>query len=65
MTRTGLALARTMREAHVARLFPLDAPHVVQRVLRDVRLEGFLFTETEIWPTWLWRSRPSACRRSW
>jgi 3-deoxy-D-manno-octulosonic-acid transferase len=42
-----------MREAHVARLFPLDAPGVVARVLRDVRLEAFLFTETEIWPTWL------------
>jgi 3-deoxy-D-manno-octulosonic-acid transferase len=53
LTRTGLALARTMREAHVARLFPLDAPQVVRRVLRDVRLEAFLFTETEIWPTWL------------
>jgi 3-deoxy-D-manno-octulosonic-acid transferase len=53
LTRTGLALARTMREAHVARLFPLDAPGVVARVLRDVRLEAFLFTETEIWPTWL------------
>jgi 3-deoxy-D-manno-octulosonic-acid transferase len=53
LTRTGLEVARTMREAHVARLFPLDAPQVVQRVLRDVRLEAFLFTETEIWPTWL------------
>jgi 3-deoxy-D-manno-octulosonic-acid transferase len=53
LTHTGLALAHTMREAHVARLFPLDAPGVVSRVLRDVRLEAFLFTETEIWPTWL------------
>jgi 3-deoxy-D-manno-octulosonic-acid transferase len=53
LTRTGLELARTMREVHVARLFPLDAPGVVTRVLRDVRLEAFLFTETEIWPTWL------------
>lgn len=53
LTRTGLALARTMPEVHVARLFPLDAPGVVADVLRDVRLEAFLFTETEIWPTWL------------
>jgi 3-deoxy-D-manno-octulosonic-acid transferase len=53
MTRTGLAMAQGMREAHVARLLPLDAPGIVARVLRDVRLEAFLFTETEIWPSWL------------
>ncbi len=53
LTRTGLALAQTMREAHVARLLPLDAPGIVARVLHEVRLEAFLFTETEIWPTWL------------
>jgi 3-deoxy-D-manno-octulosonic-acid transferase len=53
LTRTGLALAQGMREAHVARLFPIDAPGVVARVLREVRLEAFFFTETEIWPTWL------------
>jgi 3-deoxy-D-manno-octulosonic-acid transferase len=53
LTRTGLALAQSMREAHVARLLPLDAPAIVARVLHDVRLEAFLFTETEIWPTWL------------
>ena len=53
LTRTGLELARSMPEAHLARLFPLDAPAVVRRVLRSVRLEAFLFTETEIWPTWL------------
>jgi 3-deoxy-D-manno-octulosonic-acid transferase len=53
LTRTGLALAQQMREAHVARLLPLDAPGVVASVLHDVRLEAFLFTETEIWPTWL------------
>jgi 3-deoxy-D-manno-octulosonic-acid transferase len=53
LTRTGLELARTMSEVHVARLFPLDAPGVVGDVLHDVRLEAFLFTETEIWPTWL------------
>ena len=53
LTRTGLALAHTMSEVHLARLFPLDAPTVVSRVLREVRLEAFIFTETEIWPTWL------------
>jgi 3-deoxy-D-manno-octulosonic-acid transferase len=53
LTRTGLAMAQDMREAHVARLLPIDAPGVVARVLRDVRLEAFLFTETEIWPNWL------------
>jgi 3-deoxy-D-manno-octulosonic-acid transferase len=53
LTRTGLALARTFPEVHVARLFPIDAPGVVTRVLGEVRLEAFLFTETEIWPTWL------------
>lgn len=53
MTRTGLALARTMPEVHLARLLPLDAPGIVDDVLDAVRLEAFLFTETEIWPTWL------------
>jgi 3-deoxy-D-manno-octulosonic-acid transferase len=53
MTRTGLALARGMPEVHLARLLPLDAPGVVADVLDQVRLEAFLFTETEIWPTWL------------
>jgi 3-deoxy-D-manno-octulosonic-acid transferase len=53
MTRTGLALARTMPEAHVTLLLPLDAPHVVERVLASFRLDAFFFTETEIWPVWL------------
>ena len=53
LTRTGLELARTMPEAHLARLLPLDAPTVVAATLREVRLEAFFFTETEIWPTWL------------
>jgi 3-deoxy-D-manno-octulosonic-acid transferase len=52
-TRTGLALARTMPEAHLALLLPLDAPGPVRRLLRHFRLEAFLFTETEIWPTLL------------
>jgi 3-deoxy-D-manno-octulosonic-acid transferase len=53
LTRSGLALAREMREVHVALLFPLDAPGAVRRVLDAFRLEAFLFTETEIWPTFL------------
>jgi 3-deoxy-D-manno-octulosonic-acid transferase len=53
MTRTGLAMARALDEAHLALLLPLDAPRVVERVLEPLDLEAFLFTETEIWPTWL------------
>jgi len=53
LTRSGLALAREMREVHVPLLFPLDAPGAVRRVLDAFRLEAFLFTETEIWPTFL------------
>jgi 3-deoxy-D-manno-octulosonic-acid transferase len=53
LTRTGLALARDLPEAHVALLFPLDAPGTVRRLLRTFRLEAFLFTETEVWPTFL------------
>jgi len=53
LTRTGLALARTMPEAQLALLLPLDAPAVVERVLARVRLDAFFFTETEIWPVWL------------
>lgn len=57
LTRTGLALARTMPEAHLAVLFPLDADGPVEAVLERFRLEAFLFTETEIWPLWLERLR--------
>jgi len=57
LTRSGLALARTMPEAHLALLFPLDARGPVEAVLERFRLEAFLFTETEIWPLWLERLR--------
>jgi 3-deoxy-D-manno-octulosonic-acid transferase len=57
LTRTGLALARSMPEAHLAVLFPLDAPGPVEAVLERFRLEAFCFTETEIWPLWLERLR--------
>jgi len=53
LTRTGLALARQMPEVHLALLFPLDAPATVRPLIARFRLEAFLFTETEIWPTWL------------
>lgn len=52
-TRTGLALARDMPEAHLSFLLPLDAPGTVRRLLAHLALEAFLFTETEIWPTLL------------
>lgn len=52
-TRTGLALAREIPEVHLAFLLPLDARATVRRLLSSLRLEGFLFTETEIWPTLL------------
>src|SRR5439155_758370 len=53
LTGTGLALARELSEAHLACLFPLDAPATVRRRLESFRLEAFLFTETEIWPSFL------------
>jgi 3-deoxy-D-manno-octulosonic-acid transferase len=53
LTRTGLALARELTDAHLAFLFPLDSPGTVRRLLRQFRLEAFLFTETEIWPNFL------------
>jgi 3-deoxy-D-manno-octulosonic-acid transferase len=53
LTRTGLALAQSLPEVHLAFLFPLDAPAAVARLLGALRLEAFLFTETEIWPTFL------------
>jgi 3-deoxy-D-manno-octulosonic-acid transferase len=53
LTRTGLALARTLPEVHLSLLLPLDDPATVERLLREVRLEAFFFTETEIWPVWL------------
>lgn len=53
LTETGLDLARQLPEVHAAFLFPIDAVRVVRRLLSQLRLEGFLFTETEIWPTLL------------
>ncbi len=53
LTRTGLALARELPEIDVASLLPLDAVAPMRRLLDGVRLEGFCFTETEIWPTLL------------
>jgi 3-deoxy-D-manno-octulosonic-acid transferase len=53
MTTTGLALARELPDVHLAFLFPLDAPGTVRRLIRQFRLEAFLFTETEIWPSFL------------
>ena len=53
VTRTGLALARQMADVHLAVLFPIDAPVPVRRLSREIALEAFFFTETEIWPTWL------------
>ena len=53
LTRTGLSLARELPEPHLTFLFPFDAPGPVRRLLARFRLEAFLFTETEIWPTLL------------
>src|SRR6266481_1841378 len=50
---TGLELARSSPEAHLALLLPLDAPGTVRRLLAHFQLEAFFFTETEIWPTLL------------
>ena len=50
---SGLAMARTLPEAHLATMFPFDAPGPVRSVVARVRLDAYLFTETEIWPTWL------------
>lgn len=52
-TRTGLALARELPQAHLAVLLPLDAPGVIRKFLAQLRLDAFFFTETEIWPTLL------------
>ena len=52
-TRTGLELAHSMPETHLAFLLPLDARGPVRRILSALRLEAFFFTETEIWPTLL------------
>ncbi len=51
LTRTGLALARELPGVDVATLLPLDARAPVRALLDGVALEGFCFTETEVWPT--------------
>jgi 3-deoxy-D-manno-octulosonic-acid transferase len=53
LTPTGLEVARTMPEAHLTFLLPLDARPTMRRLLRQLQVEAFLFTETEIWPTLL------------
>lgn len=49
----GRVLAARLPEVHVARLFPLDSPRVLRRLLRALRLELYMFTETELWPVTL------------
>ena len=51
LTRTGLASSKACAGARRPPV-AADAP-AIARVLHDVRLEAFFFTETEIWPTWL------------
>jgi 3-deoxy-D-manno-octulosonic-acid transferase len=65
LTRTGLALARTFPEVHVARLLPDRRTRRRRARLGEVRLEAFFFTETEIWPTWLAELADRGVPRSW
>jgi 3-deoxy-D-manno-octulosonic-acid transferase len=57
-TETGQDMARRLvDEATVIIYYPLDLPHVVRKLLRLVRPDIFVLTETELWPNFL-----RACR---
>ncbi|NDC37008.1 MAG: hypothetical protein EBZ48_03030, partial [Proteobacteria bacterium] len=48
---TGLEAGRSY--VHEVRLLPFDAPALIRRALTGVSVEGFIFGETELWPTLL------------
>jgi 3-deoxy-D-manno-octulosonic-acid transferase len=57
-TETGHEMARRLvPEATAIIYYPLDLPHVVRKLIRRVRPEIFVLTETELWPNFL-----RACR---
>ncbi len=57
-TETGQEMARRLvPEATTIIYFPLDLPHVVRKLIRLVRPDIFVLTETELWPNFL-----RACR---
>ena len=57
-TETGQEMARGLiPEATAIIYYPLDLPHVVRKVIRGVRPDVFVLTETELWPNFL-----QACR---
>jgi 3-deoxy-D-manno-octulosonic-acid transferase len=57
-TETGQEMARRLvPEATAIIYYPLDLPHVVRKLIRLVRPDIFVLTETELWPNFL-----RACR---
>jgi len=57
-TETGQDMARRLvPEATAIIYYPLDLPHVVRKLIRLVRPDIFVLTETELWPNFL-----RACR---
>ncbi len=57
-TETGQEMARRLvAEATAIIYYPLDLPHVVRKLIRLVRPDIFVLTETELWPNFL-----QACR---
>ena len=57
-TETGQEMARGLiPEATAIIYYPIDIPHVVRKLIRLVRPDVFVLTETELWPNFL-----QACR---
>jgi 3-deoxy-D-manno-octulosonic-acid transferase len=57
-TETGQEMARSLiPEATAIIYYPIDIPHVVRKLIRLVRPDVFVLTETELWPNFL-----QACR---
>jgi 3-deoxy-D-manno-octulosonic-acid transferase len=57
-TETGQDMARRLiPEATAIIYYPIDIPHVVRKLIRFVRPDVFVLTETELWPNFL-----QACR---
>jgi 3-deoxy-D-manno-octulosonic-acid transferase len=62
-TETGQDMARRLvPEATAIIYFPLDFPHIVGKLIRLVRPDIFVLTETELWPNFLQSCRNRGIR---
>jgi 3-deoxy-D-manno-octulosonic-acid transferase len=62
-TETGQEMARRLvPDATAIIYYPLDIPHIVRKLIRGVRPDVFVLTETELWPNFLRSCRERGIR---